>query len=701
MKKQKKEKSKARRVVCWVLAAVLLCGVVFMGYDVARNVAIKAIPDLPEGETREITEGGHHLVHELLLMLERPELQEKRGIVVDDEYIQNAIKPVQIMVDERFDCADFRMQSVLRLVYSHGDTLREISPTAWQTIENMFLGAKYWMSEPGEDSMCYWSENHQLLFAVAEYMAGQYWHDKVFTNDGSTGQERMERGRQRIKYWMQQRFEDGFSEFNSSVYYRFNAGPASNFIQFAASDDAEMVQAMKICLDLLFYDIALYTFDYGMTAPMGRATYGNMIGSDSLRSLTDLVYGLTEDADLNTDSQIVNVAAMLRARDAQGNPYYELPPVLKEIINDTSEKELRASSGLDTAELHSRYSISHSDEDMMRQLAMESFTNPEVIYNTITYLDKNNMLSSKFVNDFRLINLKALKLHPSTLEWVSRRFNPMPNGIAIQRANIYSYQTPLYSLASVQRYHPGSFGAQQYLNSLSFGGNSVVFTNHPAKLEEKSVTGTPGYWTGYGRAPHSVQDKNVMMLIYEIPKKHGFLELYDVPQFTRTYLPEIHFDEVIIDGDYAFARKGDAYLGLIGAGNLEYLPWSEKSANALKMGLEENPDKHFELVQRGNLQYWIYEVSDGSKESFNRFQERIKSNEVRFNSTSLRYTSNEKEYKTSFGGAFTIDGEEINLDYKRFDNPYSTAERYADEFIIEHNGKSLRLNFESLLREIG
>ena len=33
--------------------------------------------------------------------------------------------------------------------------------------------------KPGCD-MTYWSENHRLLFAAAEYLAGQYWPDELF-----------------------------------------------------------------------------------------------------------------------------------------------------------------------------------------------------------------------------------------------------------------------------------------------------------------------------------------------------------------------------------------------------------------------------------------------------------------------------------------------------------------------------------------
>jgi len=676
--------------------AALVAGVAAAACDIAKNLSVKSIPDLPK------TDPDPNLIHDLLYYLERPQAREKDGVVIDDAYIVRALTPAKVIIDGRFDCMDFRMQSLLRLQYTHAGSLRELSPLGAQMIEDMFLGAKYWMTEPGEDSMCYWSENHQILFAVAEYLAGQAWLDKIFTNDGATGRAHMARGRARIGHWMEQRFAFGYSEFNSANYYRFNLGPAANFIQFAAPEDALMAERMKMCVDLLFFDWACYMHKRSLLAPTGRAYVDNMVGAtgDRLHQSAEYFWGEDPSGAESRDGQWVNLFAMLRARDSQGQPYYELPGVLREIGRDASERELRASFGLDTAEFPARGFVGHGDAQIMRQLSMEAFTNPEVIYNTVTYFHENRMFSNQFVNYFKIVNLKAVK-RPRFLERVSRNLKPMPNGIAIQRANLYCRQTPHYALASLQRYHPGSFGAQQMLHAANFGGKAVAFTVHPAKHEsESSVKGYPGYWAGYGRAPHSVQHRDVLLLLYQLPKRSGFLELYPVPQFTHTYLPEAYFDEVCLCGRYAFARAGEAYLALTGASALEYKPYSEMSAKAFKNGLTEHPGTRFDLVQHGREQYWVYELSDASRETFEEFVARIKSNRVRYDGASLAYESDGVRYETEFGGEFRVDGEEISLEHKRFDNPYCVAERGAEEFLIAHNGHSLRLHFEKGEREV-
>jgi len=277
----------------------------------------------------------------------------------------------------------------------------------------------------------------------------------------------------------------------------------------------------------------------------------------------------------------------------------------------------------------------------------------------------------------------------------------MPNGIAIQRANIYCRQTPHYALASLQRYHPGGFGAQQMLNAANFGGKTVAFTTHPARHEaENTVKGYPGYWAGYGRAPHSAQYRDVLLLLYRLPKRPGFLELYVVPQFTHTYLPEAFFDEVRICGRFAFARAGEAWLGIIGSSVPEYKAYSEISAKAFKNGLEEHPDARFDLVQHGRKQYWIYELSDASRETFDEFAARIKSNRITYDGESLAYDSGGAHYETEYNGELRVNGREIPLEHKRFDNPYCVAGRDAAEYLIEFEGHSLRMHFEKGEREV-
>ncbi|NIV28193.1 MAG: hypothetical protein GWN58_01405, partial [Anaerolineae bacterium] len=113
-------------------------------------------------------------------------------------------------------CADFVMHAVLRLLLQFADRL---DPALLDRARETVLGFKYWPSEVGLDSMCTWTENHQILFASAAYLAGQLYPGEVFTNSGQTGREKMGEHRPRIERWLDLRFRTGFSEWLSNVYY--------------------------------------------------------------------------------------------------------------------------------------------------------------------------------------------------------------------------------------------------------------------------------------------------------------------------------------------------------------------------------------------------------------------------------------------------------------------------------------------------
>lgn len=664
--------------------------------DIYKNLSITYPPEKPDSDE------GSELIHKLLFYLDNPDFAQNDGVVIDNKYIVEAVIPAKKYIDGRYDCADFRMQTLMRILYLYGERIKSVSPEGYRLIREAFLHEKYWMTEPGEDSACYWSENHQLLFAVSEYLAGQMFPDERFFNDNALGTEHMERARKRIEYWTEHIFTYGYTELNSSNYYLFDLCPAANFIQFACKDDFVTVERMKMCMDLLLYDIVSNMHGYSFTAPTMRAYTDNMAGGrgDKVKPLIDYIFDLNDNHKTTTHHMLLNFISMMGAKDENGAPLklYELPEVLLNIGNDNETRVIKSSAGLDVSELAEKSLIGHSDKQIMAQFGMESFTNPEVIYNTVTYLEKNGMFANSFLNYFKVLNIKPLK-QKRVIELISEKLNPMPNGIAQQRANLYAYRTPDYLLSCFQKYHPGSFGAQQMPSVLNFGNGCVVFTAHPARHEaEKTVKAVPGYWAGFGRAAHTAQHENVQMHIFKIPKISGFLELYKVPQFTHTYLPEAFLDEVRVSGRYAFAKKGKAMLALIGFNAVKYKDFSEASANALGNGLSDCPQKRFDLIQQGGDQFWIYELSTEDRESFEAFISRIKSNCTEFDTDKLIYKSLGSTYELTYGADFNVNGEEIPVEYKRFDCDYSQTEREPREITLRFGGNSLFLDFENAVR---
>src|SRR5690554_7376516 len=123
------------------------------------------------------------------------------------EYIdEKQIVDMCDFIDSRFDCADFRLVSILRILYAYSHLL---SDKTIARIKNSVLSFKYWIDEPGEDSMCYWSENHQIIFYSCEYLAGQYYPDEIFKNSQMTGSEHMAKAKPRILNWLLNRWKSG------------------------------------------------------------------------------------------------------------------------------------------------------------------------------------------------------------------------------------------------------------------------------------------------------------------------------------------------------------------------------------------------------------------------------------------------------------------------------------------------------------
>ncbi len=80
-------------------------------------------------------------------------------------------------IKNEYDCYDFRQVYMVRILYEYGD---RIPAETRLNIENTLFNFRYWWDEPGENPMCYWSENHQILFVSGQYLIGQKYPDLVF-----------------------------------------------------------------------------------------------------------------------------------------------------------------------------------------------------------------------------------------------------------------------------------------------------------------------------------------------------------------------------------------------------------------------------------------------------------------------------------------------------------------------------------------
>lgn len=566
-----------------------------------------------------------------------------------------------------YDCSDFRLVNTVRILYEADD---QIPANTKAKIEDVLFNFRWWWDEPGENSMCYWSENHQILFASAEYLVGQLYPNTVFSSSGLTGKQHMEKARKRAMDWLEMRWNYGYIEFNSGVYYKEDIGALINLIDFA--EDEELVTKSKIAMDLLFYDVAVQNIHTMFVTTSGRAYSRNRTGGpgSTLGGLTQYYWGNRDEIKPGMMYGMITTEK------------YKLPSVLTEIAKDSSAVIIKQSNGLNLEDLKSEGYYGTDNRSMMMQWGMEAFSNPEVVRNSLAHVRSAISFNNEFVAPFKMMDFTLIKwLHLEPV--LTRIINPQTNGVAIQKGNTYTYKTNDYSMYTAQNHHPGKYGDQQHIFGLNIKNHFSIFHTHPA-LKKHRKHQSPNYDVGYGHFPDAAQYKNVSLAIYNIPKKKGLMEL-DLLDFTRAYFPSEKFDTTFIAGNYVFGKKGETYCAFI-----------------VKNDVHFEDDANDDLIQPGKQTFWITEAGSFSEDgSFDTFVNRIQNNKVSFTieSLELSYESKNVTYNLKFDADFWVNGKVIDTNYERYDSPYAKAKKKDKTLTFEYNGKKLFLDFENLKRE--
>ena len=669
----------------------------------------------------ELVKGGDGKLTRMLYESETLPDEYFADVALISENLAGAIE----RIDVREDCADFTACGMIRFYLENEHRLAEENK---EEIKKCLTGFKYWMDQYDgrADSMCHWSENHQILFAVTEYLAGMEWQDATFA-DGKCGAEHADLARERIKAWMYQRYYYGFNEYYSNNYYPEDIAPMANFIQFAADEDSEMVERMKIVMDIIWFDIASQSYkyvsadgevQYAFVSASGRMYMDNKSSDDTgnrLRPYINLVLCNGDDY-LEVDNRFfVCFRRMYEAR-VDGKPIYEVPEVIRAIFDDNSEEQIvKSSNGVTLDELVEYGLVGEDVSQMMMQMGMEAFSNPQVIDNSIRYLNENKLFQNEFLNDFKLVNLWPLTLSGS-LGALSGVLNPATNGKAIQRANVYTYQTKYYSMSTAQQHFAGDYADQHQINVSTLAGNVSVYTAQPMRNSTRGQ-----YWVGYGRLPYSVQDKSVNISIYTIPDKAGMLEPHIV-EYSHAYFPLGLFDEVNLDhiaDGYVFGRVGDSYIMLCaksdgdstlafkndmpGVSAEELENDRSKIKDSVREMIEASSDLRYDLILDGGSSHaWITELSSSAEDgSFESFIARVLANDVGFVDMTVKYTTRENAFDVKYSEHFKLNGKLVDTNYARYESAYvdGCVERCAEVIEISFGEKKLTLNFDGATRE--
>lgn len=228
-------------------------------------------------------------------------------------------------VDTRGDCADFEVIALLLAwtwipAEQWDDGLRERVTRALTTM-------KYWITQPGLDAMCYFTENHQFVWHVAQLLAGETFGDHAFTVDGRSGAEHAEEGRRRAARWIDRKLSGGFSEFDSNAYLAIDSYALVALIELGGSDDLR--RAATTLLDKILLTLASNSWRGVHGAAHGRS-YVHTLRSSRFEETSPILRLIAGVGTLNDAVLPVTALALARA--------YTIPEVVRNLARTQPEE---------------------------------------------------------------------------------------------------------------------------------------------------------------------------------------------------------------------------------------------------------------------------------------------------------------------------------------------------------------------------
>lgn len=618
-------------------------------------------------------------------------------------------------IDQRFatftDTTDFDMIALVNLWY-RSDQGKRLAPETRDHVKGLMLGFKYWYDEPQPagiiDERWYWSENHQMLYHVNEYLAGQAFPDETFTNDGKTGRQHQEHAAPLIEQWVDHRARWGFSEWYSNVYYQEDLEATVTLAEFAA--DKAFSTRGAIATDLVLYDMASHTFDGAF-----GATHGRTYKKDKMTALDEDTWDVSK---LVLDDTKLPYQSDLGAVFMASSSTYRPPAVLTKIVHDAGAapskgdvggivEKARHSLKLDplapvTPNPEGPMGLAFDDHDnLMTWWGMAALTPWQTVVETTDEMTKYNLWASELFSDFKPFQAIVQAESPETVRSLARRLAPQLNIGLLSEANTYTWRSGGAMLSTVQDFRKGQASQQHHVWQATFSPDAQVFTTHPRVATQPGVAWHENTddWTGNASLPRSAQVRNVNISIYAPLFQSKDVLQGSYQEHTHAYLPQEKFDEVVRADHWTFARLGDQYLALYSWRTPEWVTYdSTYDTNGLK--------QPFELVANGGPNnVWITEI--GSKPvdgSFADFQKAIVANDPKvtpLGDPEENTTAFDVDWVSPTQGAMsfgwdkplTAGGTEQPLgDYPRIDSPWAKVPFDSTSYVIKSGKHTLRLD---------
>lgn len=537
--------------------------------------------------------------------------------------------------------------------------------------------------------MVYWSENHQILFATAEYLAGQLYPEAWFTNAGLRGRDHKARARPRILRWLDERLRFGMSEWNSPGYYEEDFKALFNLIDFC--DDPLIRRRAAMVVDLLVFDLARFTHRGSFGVTSGRCY--EKLGGDGSRWKSN---GWRQSV-----GELIEVLFGTRGRfthpGAVGALYfatstYRAPDVLLAIGQDRPDHFVdRSRVSIDFDEAH-RYGIGFQGlDDTMFWWGKGAYLAKHTVASTRALIRAHDIRRLRSgIQDALGIGYDAfMAASDGQLRAAADAMSPVTEGMCLTRANLYTYRNRDVMLSSVQDYRRGQIGPQQHIWQATLDMTAVVYTTLPGKREGDG----PGYWTGNAAMPSVVQHENALIAAYDAPL---ITRVSEGLHRTHAWLPQGEFDElerrrgsnlhgawgVTSAGTWLFARKGDGYVGL----------YSNE-------GFTGGPDDWVAAGSWKNV--FVCQVGNAAEfGSFQRFKDVVGAARIYIHYPTLLDPSpiycgydipgGKGRLELHYGGTPRLHGRDYPVrEFPRYDNPYAYVPWEAGSYAIRHAGLEL------------
>jgi hypothetical protein len=548
----------------------------------------------------------------------------------------------------RKDCQDFAMAGLVPMLYRYPDSA-VLTPAHRESMATCLLAAKFWASEPGDDSCCWTTENHQVLYHSAELLMGQRYPDTPFGNDGKIGRVHREHARDHLYQWLEWRLRFGFSEWNSSCYYDEDAAALVNLCAYA--EDPRLRRLAQAVWELLLLHLALNSLHGIPGGSQGRAYLAEAVApaTTPMAALAQLLWG----ADETVPTRFALTTILLAASDVS------VPAAVIAVGRDCPDE-------LENRERHSLDAETAADYGVYPDRQRDYY-----------FFCGAQLTSHPLVSESRYIHFNGQEKWPgffADYDYYTRcriegmAYDPHGQPHALSQADLYSYRTPDYLLGCAQDYRAGRPGYQQFIWCATLGERAVVFTTNPAPAE--IPYGRPGPWIGNGILPKAVQHRNVLFCLYRVQP----YPIYDQPPWWReervhAYFPQQYFDEVVEREGWCFGRKGESYLALKA---LKPATWSPPAGTSPLLPGEAP----YEWVVEDTECAWVCELGAArTSGSFLDFLSAIAAAPLAGDTAHLTYTSPSCGcLEVGWTQPLVVNGAPVAIhDYPRMANPYCTT----------------------------